>query len=51
MTAKAIFISCAVFIYAFAPAGLLPAIPVGPESLYILGAVAVVGAMVYEALR
>jgi hypothetical protein len=51
MSAKAVFISCAIFIYAFAPAGFLPSIPLEPEALYAIGAAVVVSVMVYEAWR
>jgi hypothetical protein len=51
VAAKALLLSCGLFIYAYAPPGLLPTIPGEPQSLVVAAGLVVVGPLVYNTYR
>jgi hypothetical protein len=51
MGPKVLFVSCAMFLYAFSPPGFLPPIPGEPQSLYIAGGLFLIGPMLMGAWR
>jgi len=51
MGAKAVLLSSALFIYAFAPLGFLPKIPGEPQSLVVAASVMLVAPLVYNVYR
>jgi len=51
MGAKAVFLSCALFLYTFSPPGLLPSIPGEPQSLYLMAGLMLVGPTLLHSVR
>ena len=51
MGVKFVFVGCGLFIYAFAPASLLPTIPGQPQSLLVLAGLVIAGPLIYNTYR
>ena len=51
MGAKAMFLGCGLFIYAFAPMGFLPSVPGQPHTLLAAAGLVVVGPLIYNTYR
>jgi hypothetical protein len=51
MAAKALLVSCALFLYAYAPPEFLSTIPGEPQSLLVAVGVVIVGPLIYNTYR